>query len=122
MCNKGLGIVVLLIALASLAGYADGQGGNATDTSATDTNTEVACEMCGGTACMSTMIIYFGLGISIGWYLGYNQAPKFGKSRPTWFFLGLCTNVLALVVWYVVKSKRDSVPEVKEPDGGQPKP
>jgi positive regulator of sigma E activity len=71
----------------------------------TTTETEVECGICGSTACTSSLLIYFGLGAIIGWYLGYVKAPKVGRSSPTWFFLGLLTNVLALVVWYVVKDQ-----------------
>jgi len=97
-------IMTFLISMLSMSITNDEINVSAQDTNTT-TDTEVECGICGSTACTSSLIIYFGLGTIIGWYLGYVKAPKVGRSSPTWFFLGLLTNVLALVVWYVVKDQ-----------------
>ncbi|MEM2899204.1 MAG: hypothetical protein QXT63_00275 [Thermoplasmata archaeon] len=98
--------IILFAVLISFMLFAAEVNVHAQDTNTnTTTETEVECGICGSTACTSSLLIYFGLGAIIGWYLGYVKAPKVGRSSPTWFFLGLLTNVLALVVWYVLKDQ-----------------
>ncbi len=108
--NRRMGILALLglllvTAVPALVAAQD-------DTSTGDTT--------GGLCCLGGIFLMVGIvpliiNVIIGWYLGFKEAPKYGKNKWLWFAIGFFLSIIGLIIWFVTKPKTAPMQQAPPP-------